>query len=403
MIFQHPLALILLAAGASFTVATMAGLSLTKFGFPLPVGGRRIGCVDGLRGYLALAVLVHHFVIWVQDARFGRDWSPPESNLIANFGAGGVALFFMTTGLLFYPRIRGGLHGSSWLALYVTRAFRIIPLVAVSVTIVTAIVIARTGARPDLRYVKEAAEWITAWKETSLLDYPDSGRLNAYVLWSLWFEWIFYLAILPLCALAQSIIRGRAPTWTIPIAIMISSLVFSRSHFARDLMKYLPLFAIGMLAWEVQDRGWMRDRLRGPTAALLAIAALLFGLISEPTPYGWPQMAALGFFFAVVACGNGFGTVLQTKGALVLGECSYGVYLLHGIILDLLFVEGGPLLSGLSPTTIYALLPPMAAVVAVATSVSYMLVERPMIRLGARIARAATGIRVREPQVEVAP
>lgn len=402
---HYSLVAILVATFVAFISATLVGDIAVRAGFPLPEGGKKIGCVDGLRGYLALAVLVHHFLIWVQVTRLGAKWEHPKNNLLANFGAGGVALFFMTTGLLFYPRVLKGAQGNSWVALYITRAFRIIPLVAVSVAIVTAIIITRTGARPHLAYLKEAAEWITAWKQPSILDYPDSGRLDAYVLWSLWVEWAFYLAILPACALAQDTIRGRAPTWIVPAALLVIGLTFHQSHMARELPKYLPLFALGMLAWEAQNREWIRRRLQQPAAAVLAIAALLFGLTSAPNPYAWPQAASLGLFFAAVVCGNDFAGVLRTRGALALGECSYGIYLLHGILLDLLFTEGRTMMSGLPPGVDYAVLPLVVIAAVVITPVTYLLVERPMLRLGVRFAKAVTGLRIRStaPQVEVAP
>ncbi|WP_237477180.1 acyltransferase family protein [Lichenibacterium dinghuense] len=398
------MASILVGGSLAFAAATAVGAAAARAGFPLPPGERRIGCVDGLRGYLALAVLVHHFVVWMQVTRLGGTWSAPGVALLNNLGAGGVALFFMTTGLVFYPRILRGFRATPWPSVAVTRVFRIVPLVAVSVAVVAAVIVLRTGARPGAGDLGAALDWITARAQPPLLGDPDSGRIDAYVLWSLHFEWIFYVAVLPACALAMDAARGRAPSWAVPGALFCAALLARQIH-PQDLPRYLPLFALGMLAHELQRSAAAARWLRGRLATAAAAAALVLGLTTAPDPYGLPQMALLGFFFAAVAAGNGFGGLLRTRGALALGECSYGIYLLHGIVLSLLFVEGAGLLRGI-PTGWLPLVAPAAAVaVAGITPLTYLAVERPMIAAGSRLARGLTRRRVFAAplQAEVAP
>src|SRR4051794_29707847 len=79
-----------------------ARLLVWKFGAP-PSAGRYVS-IDGLRGYLALAVLLHHACTWYFYARTGK-WAPPPSNLYTHFGHSGVALFFMITGFLFFTKL----------------------------------------------------------------------------------------------------------------------------------------------------------------------------------------------------------------------------------------------------------------------------------------------------------
>ncbi len=413
MTIMYPILPIVAGALLTFIGTTLVGFLAVSAGFPLPPINRRIGCIDGLRGYLALSVLVHHFVIWIQVTRLGGSWSVPTVNVLNNLGAGGVALFFMTTGLVFYPRILSGFRTTSWLATYITRAFRIIPLVMISVLIITLIIMARTGARPGLSFPKEAAEWITAWSQPSLLGYPDTGRINAYVLWSLWYEWIFYILVLPVCALAMDFIRGRLPSWTVPAALLLVSLiarhlpVLQRVHLheLQNLPQYMPLFAIGMLAYEVQKSSVLNRRLQGSAATIFAALSLAVGMASARTPYAIPQLCLFAFFFIAVACGNNLAGLLRTKGALALGECSYGIYLLHGIALSLLFVDGSWLLNSFTTGQVFLFLPLVALVIACVTPLTYMLIERPMIATGSRIARSLTGRKISKdsPQVEAAP
>jgi peptidoglycan/LPS O-acetylase OafA/YrhL len=388
---------ILTGALLALVVATFAGSTTVLVGFPLPPDSRRIGCIDGLRGYLALSVLVHHFVIWTQIARFGGTWSAPTVNALNNLGLGSVALFFMTTGLVFYPRILNGFRTTSWFATYTTRVFRIIPLVTTSVVIITLIIMARTGARPGLGFLKDAAKWITAWDQPPLLNYPESGRINAYVLWSLWYEWIFYLLVLPLSALAMDFVRGRLPSWTVPASLLLISLMLRHLaglqklhlHGLQNLPQYIPFFSIGMLAYEVQLSPSLRTLLQRRNIALLATFSLIAGMVTAPTPYATPQLCFLGFFFTAVSCGNSFAGVLRTKGALALGECSYSIYLLHGIILSLLFENCIWFVDKFTISYVFfCVLPLVALVIVCVTPLTYTLIERPMIAQGNRIARS---------------
>lgn len=57
------IALLTCGAVLAAAMAVLAGTALARAGFPLPAPHKRIGCVDGLRGFLALSVLAHHFVI----------------------------------------------------------------------------------------------------------------------------------------------------------------------------------------------------------------------------------------------------------------------------------------------------------------------------------------------------
>ncbi|WP_428536915.1 acyltransferase family protein [Rhodopila sp.] len=396
---------ILLGATVALLCATMIGSLATAVGFPLPPNQRRIGCIDGLRGYLALFVLVHHFIIWVQIVRLHGAWAALTANLLNNLGAGGVALFFMTTGLVFYPRVLAGFGATSWVATYTTRAFRLIPLLAFSVLLLSLVIALRTGNRPNLHYVADFLQWISCRATPPLLGYADSGRLDAYVLWSLNYEWMFYLFVLPACALMIDATRGRGPTWALPVALLVLSLAARPLFPAWGLSRYLPLFIVGMLAYEAQRTEAIRRLLSARWMAIPAGLCLLVGLVSAPTPYEIPHLALIGLFFASVACGNGFGGALRTKGARALGECSYGIYLLHGIALNVLFTEGSSFTDRFSTSQIFALLPVVAAGVTCVTLLTYVLIERPLIRAGGRIAKLATkrSMRIDSPQIELAP
>ncbi|WP_296711917.1 acyltransferase [Rhodoblastus sp.] len=369
--------------GALLAFATAMGLAelLARRGFPLPSGGKRIGQIDGLRGFLSLSVMVHHFVIWLQITRLGGSWAPPSINFFQMLGTGAVALFFMTTGLLFYPRIRAGFRANSWPALYISRVFRLIPMSVAAFVFVTLVVMLQTGRGLDADFPRAALQWITAADMPPLLGYDESARVNAAVLWSLKYEWQFYLAALPICALLMDLFRPRLPSWALPVAVILIGVMGRKLFPDVGLWKYIPLFGTGMLAFEAQSRPEIVRRLQSRAVTLAALLALLFAmtLFKSPLDLAWPL---LSLFFFAVACGNDMFGLLRTRAALVLGECCYGIYLTHGILLFLLFTHGGAL-TGLFATPFLPLLMPLVALVlALLTAGTYLLVERPGMKAG---------------------
>ncbi|MDI9848013.1 acyltransferase [Rhodoblastus sp. 17X3] len=378
---SYPVFGICVGAVLAFVAAIVIAEMIAKAGFPLPSGGKRIGRIDGLRGFMALSVMISHFVIWLEITRLGGSWAPPSAYLFAQLGAGAVTLFFMTTGLLFYPRILAGFQANSWPAVFIARAFRLIPLSSLTFVCVTAVVMVKTGRHLDADFPGAALQWITAAGMPPLLGYADPGRVNAYVLWSLKYEWQFYLVALPVCALLVDLLARRLPSWMLPAAIILVSSIGKKFVPGVNLWKFMPLFATGMLAYEAQNRPVIARWLQSRAATWCALLALVVATTQFKSPYdlAWPLFAI--FFFAV-ACGNDLGGLLRTKAALVLGECSYGLYLMHGIALFLLFTRGGAL-TDLFATPFLPLLMPLVAIVLVAlTSATYLLVERPGMNAG---------------------
>lgn len=397
------------AAMATLLIATFVADRIGSLGFPLPRSDHRLGCLDGLRGFLALSVLIHHFGVWIGITQFDGSWAEPSANLITQLGAGAVGLFFMTTGMVFYPRVLEGFAATPWRSFFITRVFRIVPVVATSIAIVTVIITSRTSARPDLAYIAAAVQWLTSWGEPPLLGYPDSGRMNAFVLWSLWYEWIFYLCVLPACAGLMDIVRVRKlPTWLVPVLVIATGIggriALGSALKGTDIFRYLPLFGVGMMSYEIRNRQWISDFLTRRVVALVA-AFLLFGaMMATRNPYGI-GLPAFALFFVCVGCGNTFFSVLSNRGALVLGECSFGLYALHGIVLDSAFTSIIPRHMEGDGWGL-ALILPVLAVAALLFSVgSYLVVERPSIIAGKSIARRLDrrARRFKHSELEVAP
>lgn len=90
---------------------TLYALSIALFCFAtrrLPILSQdalhRVSSLDGLRGVLATAVIVHHFIVsyyW----HVNGVWETTDSRVLNNMGTVPVSLFFMITGYLFTAKI----------------------------------------------------------------------------------------------------------------------------------------------------------------------------------------------------------------------------------------------------------------------------------------------------------
>src|ERR1035438_10583305 len=103
-----------LTALACYGVAFLTSHAFVRLVLPQKLraglgNGARYIAIDGIRGYLAFGVFVHHcLVTWIflSDGR----WDPLPHNFENQLGATSVAVFFMITAFLFWGRAQA--HGS---------------------------------------------------------------------------------------------------------------------------------------------------------------------------------------------------------------------------------------------------------------------------------------------------
>lgn len=386
---NFPIAAVLTAGLAGIAIATLLGSLVARVGFPIPDEDRRLGTIDGLRGYLALLVMIHHFSIYLMLLTEGGAWRQLDATVLNNFGGGSVSLFFMITGALFIPKAWHGLAGYDWRSMYISRVFRILPLHIVTVAIISVIALIRVDfaiGNTWISFPARFALWLTTYSQPMLFGYRGTAMINAFVLWSLHVEWKFYLIILPIIALLFTILGTARGRWLIPALMLIVGIACWLSDIPTLRNFNYSIFACGMLALLLRSSRYA-PLFRGMPAALLGGAALILSMALVPVPDHPLALAAYTLFFACVICGNRFGGLLASKGALVLGEASFSIYMLHGVLLNVVFISGHDWVAGIAeplrPWLLMALIPLMSGL-AIAL---YMLVERPGIALGRRLGR----------------
>ncbi len=154
----------------------------------------RVRNLDGLRGILALSVMVDHSFL-MQGYFLYKNWEPPKNTFDEVLGRGAVTIFFMITAFLFWSRAIASSGKLDPQRLYVSRFRRITPAFVASITAAVIIVLTLTHFR---LHVPPGAFAISLLRHLSFglwILTPINGFKMAYVLdnvtWSLAYEMAF--------------------------------------------------------------------------------------------------------------------------------------------------------------------------------------------------------------------
>lgn len=314
-------------------LATLCAHGLARWRPPDPPAA--YAAIDGLRGYLALMVFVHHGAVWWGYLHTGQ-WRPPPSRLMNNLGEGSVALFFMITALLFGGKLlQARQRPIDWLHLAVSRVLRLTPLYLVAMAAMFMLVALVTGGQlqqPLPQLLVNAARWLlfAIPGAPDLNGLPVTYVLVAGVVWSLMYEWVFYAA-LPWLALA---LRLAVPLVGLIVGGLVIAFIAWCASMTQPLQfRYLLPFLGGFGACVLVRWPGFGRLAQHPLATPVVLGLLAVGFLARPSVYSpWPLLALAGAF-ALLAGGNSVFGLLHSRAARTLGEMSYGLYLLHGLLL----------------------------------------------------------------------
>jgi peptidoglycan/LPS O-acetylase OafA/YrhL len=356
---------------------------------PSPRGHRLLG-IDGLRGFLAFAVVFHHLAVYHLFLAQGR-WALPPSHFYSMLGPLGVSVFFLITSYLFWSRVLRDRGRTKWRQLYIGRVFRIGPLYLVAIACLVFLVLSHDGFHLRQPLAMVVAE-ILAWCSLGLLygpninHTPESWVWLAGVTWSIQWEWFFYLS-LPVLAMAARFRHVVLLGCTLA-AVLLAASLFPGLPF-RGQVLLVSLFLAGMLCASLAEQGY-RLPLKDWQSSLLVVGMLLLVFRSE-TVYAPGPVVLLSASFYLVTQGCSLFHLLTSRPALRMGDVSYGIYLLQGLILAAVLRP--------SPMKRFALASPAhfwlcgfgsAALLLVVAVAAHVVVERPGIAWGRRLAASVT-------------
>lgn len=376
-----PLAILVLVVVAIATAATIVWLS-PYFRRLVNSRGARLSSLDGLRGFLAFGVFIHHATL-NHGLLSAIGWSGPNSVLFNYLGSGCVALFFMASGFLFWSRAIDKKVDPE--RLLISRFWRIMPMYWATMFVV--FIVAGSLSNFTLRvdpivFRREVAFWLMGgYFVIGTINGVSTVNINAGVTWSLLYEWWFYLA-LPLLA-----IFATPKRFALGFGLFMAVRYVSLSHVPEY---YFPIqhstgFAFGMLMAHLvrieRLRFWMTRR-SVALGALLFLAGCLWYNDTHPLTAISNQVMSLPLF-AAVSCGNNFFRVLTRRWALLLGHVSYSVYLAHGLVLYFLVqrVLGAKAVMEMTPVAYWGWVAVFVVPCLVGVScLTYRFIEAPFLR-----------------------
>ena len=375
---------------AGWGVWMVVGLLWPRLGAlraPMSSGPGTVTNIEGLRGYLAFSVFLHHAIITRHYLSTGK-WEAPSFHASTLLGEGGVSLFFLITAFLFWSKVIKDEGKLNLRRFFKGRLLRLAPLYLGVTAVIITLSLAATGWR--ISAPMQTLSAVGHWLGLGLLGMPningvESRAYVASVFWSLQWEWSFYLALPFLALMLRLVPQGRRLSPWVLLSFFPLAFLHPGGNVARAL-----LFVGGMLVAHL----WADDRFQSWRPSVWALhlgCVVALGLtLLFPTAYGVPQATLFTVLFALILKlphKAPAERVLSWFPARALGTLSYSVYVVHGLVLygmRTLWPEGigGSTLGFLLATFIGGL------IVVHASLFSFFALEYPFFRKGRKSLRA---------------
>ncbi len=337
-------------------------------------GTQRFHSLDALRGVAVMMVVYDHLFALHGERLTGKPFAPAEfirnyfsapAGIIQDFGWLGVCIFFLVSGFVI---AKSAIEETSR-AFAIRRFMRIFPPFAATIMLVMGIDALTTGLRPLENYLLAL----------TLVGYVTIPQVIVVgVAWTLAIEVVFYVAIF----FAAPLLKGkRAAAGVLMLSgFVMLVLAMARMHgdsfflFAATVA-YVPLLILGVIGYL-----WHSGRSGHYESLLLALANLvifMYGLSQIHTAFYKAENSYLVSVFYALAI---FWLSVRLREAppvlKFLGDISYSLYLLHGIL-------GAIVLKWIVPVLAVSMRP-LAPIVATAVSIAasyamYIWIERPSI------------------------
>ena len=351
--------------------------------------------LDGWRAIAILAVVIAHATNSLLAP--GAPYANAAWFHVTRYGAKGVDLFFGISGLLICSRLLEEYDARGRISLkgfYIRRLLRILPPYWALLAVLLLLTLAG-------RLTISGDQLLTSFlfvRNYLAID-PHDGWYTGH-LWSLSVEEHFYL-LWPLLLVLWTPARAQWRVAAFALAIAAWRVVEFRLQMGIELIPGLGFYTrtdtrLDALLWgcwtalALRDAAWRArlEKLLAPAGWTVVLALLIAVLaIDPPLSLLWQAMLIpLVLAGTVLHPGQSVGLLLETAPLRWIGRISYSLYLWQQVFLVTMGHQGALGWSQYVPVSIVAAF--------AAASLSYYLLERPMMRLGHRLAPPITEGRV---------
>lgn len=382
MPLQNPLFCVVIYAVAFFTAY------LIQLRYKPQSASVRYETIDGLRGFLALGVFIHHSVIWHQYLHTDI-WIEPSSNLFNHLGKTSVSFFFMITSFLFVNKlIESKKIGFNWKGFLISRIFRLFPVYYIALFTFFVLIFYRSNWQINVSTL-ELAQQLKHWLLFTIKATPEINNVqntyisNAGVIWSLPYEWLFYFS-LPILSLI--FIKKKPPVVVLIISIaFIYYYLWKRVSIEQDIFFYS--FIGGAIASLLKSYSKIREIISKKYISVLIIICIASIILFIDSTTNYISIVISSVVFICIALGNSVFGLLKLPYIKLLGDVSYSTYLIHGIILFVVMNIGLGYTTVSSFTTIeYSILIILVTpIIVIVSYLFYRFVELPFIKIGKKL------------------
>jgi exopolysaccharide production protein ExoZ len=332
---------------------------------------QRIDCIQYLRAFAALAVVVYH--------------SAERSGLHFGIGAAGVDVFFVISGFIMWTVTRGKPVGAATFIRH--RLLRIVPLYWLVTLTLACVALAMPSAFPALQ--PKAGHVIASMLFIPHMDGGGHPWPLVVAGWTLVYEMFFYAVF------AASLLAPRHLQIGLVTAVLLAcvaagvALAPSQPWLETYTNPLLLEFLAGIWIGEL----WRQERVPGPAIGMALLVAGLACYATLESKHFYLESARLALWgmpamllvVGMLAC-EGMVVMRRARLLLILGDASYAIYLVHGLLISGL----GKLLGGVAPALLLPIFVVGAGVVGVAV---HFWVERPMTAILRRGLRQRAALR----------
>ena len=271
---------------------------------------------------------MRHFSVTINFINNG-EWAYPTGHVIDEYiGFFAVSIFFMISAYLFWGRCSN--DGTNWIKVLIGRLFRIGPMFIVSSLMCWAVAY-KFGLNKsfDTLAVKDVFHWFDLGLTNTKPDvfgFKYSYLINSGVMWTLPWEWMLYLS-LPFF----SLVANKKNSVSVVLAVLFIDFYFFK-NIDKLSASLVAMFVMGALSYEIKKivRFNFNEKVLSLASVLLFIVcAFVFkngGQISLES-----SLLYACFFLTICLGANPLG-LLRINGAVRLGEISFSLYLIHGIV-----------------------------------------------------------------------